>query len=239
MSQRTRRLYHEMILLPNPDGEVQHLPPGLDQASWEVIIANKNRLKRGPFDEILAQYPFETLYCAVDLLSNNQISSVNDESFERFLRAIPDIALEFAGWKLSKTQIRYCVKNHPNTILFYAPALLTPSQLRRCTEKSPETALLRAASQLVPDDLVSVCFIPIALGLDQALLENAYRLAPHHFALLLKNPNTRDALARIFTGGNLKEPVIVITNLLKGRESLSEAEYADAESVIREITSRI
>ncbi len=236
---RNRFLYHEMSCLPNSSGGDRRLPPGINQASWEVIISNKDRLKRGPFEEILLRHSFEALYCAVDLLSKEQISAVNEENFERFLRAIPDAALEFAGWRLNKTQIKYCVKKHPDTILYYSPALLNSSQLRHCTERSPDIALLRAAGHLEPDDLVRVCFVPDALGLDPALLENAFRLAPHHFNLLLKNPNTRDALARIVTSKNLVDPATVVSNLLQASQSMSETELADAAAVFREIASLI
>lgn len=236
---RTRLLYHEISFLSNSSGNGQGLPPGVDQASWEVILANRDQLNRGPFEEILVRHPFETLYCAVDLLTNEQISAVNDESFDRFLRAIPDAALEFAGWKFNKTQLKYCVKNFPNTILYYAPSLLTTSQLRRCAARFPDGALLRAASLLAPDDLVSLCLNKDALGLDQALLENAHRLAPNHFRLLLINPHTRDALARIVANGNLIEPATVVSTLLQASQSMSETELADAASVFTEIASRI
>ena len=82
-------------------------------------------------------------------------------------------------------------------------------------------------------------FTKNAVGLDPVLLENAHRLAPHHFGPLLKNPNTSDALARIVTSGNLIEPATVVTNLLQASQSLSADELTEAASVFREIASRI
>lgn len=217
----------------------ERLPHGIDQASWEVIVANSKRLKRGPFDAILAQFPYETLYCACARLSKDQILRIDDTTFDRFVRSRPDTAIEYVGWRLNRTQVKFCFNNHPNTILWYAPSRLNPSQLHWCAVSAPDLARLRAASLLTPYDLVRVCFHRDDIGPDLALLVNARRLSPNHFVLLLKNSYTREALARIVTDKNLVDPGTVMAGLLQAIQRLTVSEKADAESVVRGIASLI
>jgi len=215
----------------------ERLPPGINQASWEVIVANTQRLKRGPFDAILAQYPFETLYCAVERLSKVQLLRIDDATFDRFLRSRPDVALEYVGWRLNRSQVKFCFNNHPNTILYFAPSRLNPSQLHLCAVRTPHIARFRAASLLKPHDLVSVCMHQDAIGPDCALLKNAWRLSPDDFVRLLKTPYTCEALARIVTDENLVDPVTVMRSLLQAGQCLSKPEKTEAESVFKGIVS--
>lgn len=238
-------MYHSQVFLFDPPFPLssylgdERLPSGIDQASWEVIVAYAKTLKRGPFDAILAQYPFETLYCACARLSKDQISRIDDATFDRFFRARPDTALEYVGWRVNMSQVEFCYYNHPNTILYYAPSRLNPSQLHRCAARTPDIARFRAASLLKPGDLVRVCFHQDDIGPDRALLENAWRLSLNHFVLLLKNPYTREALARIVTDQKLVDPATVMPKLLQAIQGLSEKEKADAESVVRGMASWI
>jgi len=216
--------------------------PAVDDATQMRFDENRELLEGCDditLSEILIQQPFETLYNECARLSRQQIESVADAIFDRFVRARPAAACLYASWRLNRRQIAYLFVEHPWDIIIHAPSLLNAKQLRQCVIRYPDMALQFAAKYLQSTDFVRLCISLGASFIEEPLLENAYRLEPKHFVRLLRNPSTRVALANIVTDEQLVQRETVASLLLEACRSLTESELDEAAPVLRAIASEI
>lgn len=218
-------------------------PPIWDETTINRMDENRAKLRHSDdasLGRLFLEQPLETLVNFCEELSEEQIASVPDDTFDQFFRLRPAGACLFASRRLSESQIAYCLERHPWDILFHAPFLLDSDQLGQCVIDYPDLSLICAAKYLQPDVLVSLCISHTPLASD-ALSDNAYRFSPEHFVRLLGDPSAMEAIAKMIVDEDEKlvERRIVFARLWEALNGLSETEREQASPVILAIASLI